>query len=357
VRLTPGTRLRNWGSVTPWSQRSRDSPLKRPSSSRYSSRPTPLGSRKYRLSSTPRSGPKVLQAGLVEPAWPSRPARPAGTRGSPGRSGSSPRRRGRSGRHGGPGRRRRRPVGDWAQVALPEPLATSPDLLQFCSLGLRHRVVLPPVGADAAPEGGADRVIVWDLRVPCAGDTSQYKLSHRNGPGPVNGFPRLTGPRSDEAAMARSASSRAPMPGQYPWTRSLPTGDAASPRRPAPKVRPTRRSSDCETVPSPPSRGVRRTRRPAAKHRHGGLDVGSADRQVRELVGRIVRRKRALGVRGPGRVRADEGGEQVGDRRSIDDGLLGNPTQCYRSGRACTPVRSSFATETLAGPRCTLLLA
>jgi hypothetical protein len=31
----------------------------------------------------------------------------------------------------------------------------------------------------------------------------------------VNGFPRLTGPRSDEAAMARSASSRAPMPGQY----------------------------------------------------------------------------------------------------------------------------------------------
>jgi hypothetical protein len=39
-------------------QPSRGWPRNRPRSSRYSSRPTPLGSRKYRLSSTPRSGPR-----------------------------------------------------------------------------------------------------------------------------------------------------------------------------------------------------------------------------------------------------------------------------------------------------------
>jgi hypothetical protein len=39
-------------------QSSRRRPSNTPSSSRYSSRPTPFGSRKYMLSSTPRSGPR-----------------------------------------------------------------------------------------------------------------------------------------------------------------------------------------------------------------------------------------------------------------------------------------------------------
>jgi hypothetical protein len=134
----------NWGGATMRIQRSRDSPLNSPSSSRYSSRLIPLGSRKYRLSSTPGPtadtrrtllavsncsaqprwrcaaprGSSRLTAGAHGPGgrrtragcgcrgrrrrgWiPGcrgfRPAPPAGTRGSPGRTRSSPRRPGRS---------------------------------------------------------------------------------------------------------------------------------------------------------------------------------------------------------------------------------------------------------------------
>ena len=48
-------------------QSSNCSPSNRPRSSRYSSRPTPFGSRKYMLSSAPRSGPEVVHARRLQP--------------------------------------------------------------------------------------------------------------------------------------------------------------------------------------------------------------------------------------------------------------------------------------------------
>jgi hypothetical protein len=65
----------------------------------------------------------------------------------------------------------------------------------------------------------------------------------------------------------------------------------------------------------------------STEHRHDGLDVRSADRQMRKLIDGEIRRERAGGVRRPGCVPPYVGGKEIAiDTRSVMDSSAIRPS-------------------------------